>query len=109
MDSEFSYVDILDIALFLKNIIQVVDNIEPWESRVGDCYFLNFKGHASICVTVDRFKLIVKFLKFIDYKLNIVDNKLKIERIETKAIKDNKNRRKGNGAKGSACDDSTIQ
>lgn len=109
MDSKFSFVDIMDIAFFLKNILQVVDNIEPWYNSIEHCYFLNFKGGEYISITEDRFKLIVKFLKFIDYKLNIVDNKLKIERIETKAIKDNKNRRKGNGAKGSTCDDSTIQ
>ena len=64
---------------------------------------------AYITITASELKSIIKFLKDINFELEIVDNKLKIERYETKAIRDNKNRRKGNGTTGSTCDDSTIQ
>ena len=109
MDTAFSMVEHIKIAYFLKNMLQVVDNIEPWNSGLENWYDLNMKGGDCICVTATEFKLIVKFLKYISYKLKIVDNKLKIERYDTKAIRENKKRRKENGTTGSACDDSTIQ
>lgn len=49
---------------------------------------------AYITITAGELKSIIKYLKDINFELEIVDNKLKIERYETKAIRDYKNRRK---------------
>ncbi len=64
------------------DILQLVDNIEPWDSILEKCYYLNLKGGAYIYVTETEFMLLGKFLKYINYKLEIVDNKLKVERYE---------------------------
>lgn len=102
-------IDNINVALVLKDLIEAVHYIEPFGSRLEQCYFLNMQEGAYITITAGELKSIIKYLKDINFELEIVDNKLKIERYETKAIRDNKNRRKGNGSTGSACDDSTIQ
>lgn len=82
MDSEFSILENIELAYFIKDILRLVDNIKPWDSTLEQCYYLNLKGGDYIYVTETEFMLLVKFLKYINYKVEIVDNKLKVERYE---------------------------
>lgn len=78
-------IDNINVALVLKNLIEAVHYVEPFGSRLEQCYFLNMQEGAYITITAGELKSIIRYLKDINFELELVDNKFKIERFVTKA------------------------
>lgn len=78
-------IDNINVALVLKNLLESVHYVVPFGSRLEQCYFLNMQEGACITITAGELKSIIKYLKDINFELEIVDNKFKIERFVTKA------------------------
>lgn len=85
METRINIIDNINVALVLKNLIEAVHYVEPFGCRLEQCYFLNMQEGAYITITADELKSIIKYLKDINFELEIVDNKFKIERFVTKA------------------------
>lgn len=78
-------IDNINVALVLKKLIEAVHYVEPFGSRLEQCYFLNMQEGAYITITAGELKSIIRYLKDIYFELELVDNKFKIERFVTKA------------------------
>ena len=78
-------IDNINVALVLKDLIEAVHYIEPFDSRLEQCYILNMQEVACITITASELKSIIKYLKDINFELEIVGNEFKIERYVSKA------------------------